>query len=389
MACLAMFLFKEGSRNAFNNERQEEQFKHNYEKIFKLRLPHMDTVDKVLRELEEDQLEKLKTELVRGLIEKKVFYKHRFLGQYYQVVIDGSHIMNVEEGHCPHCLHRTSKNGKVTYFHNVLEAKLVCKNGFCISLLSEWIENPGGEYEKQDCEQKAFQRLAKKLKSAYPRLPICIIADGLYPNRSFFEICKENQWNWIVTFKDGNLPSVWKEILESQDTPDSNTRENSVFKNGKEIHHTYRWVNNINYHGFRLNWFECIESVNNSRKRFVYISNKIVDYDNVLEMTQSGRIRWKIENEGFNIQKHHGYGLGHKYSRVSMRAMKNYYQCMQIAHMINQLFELGSLFKPLSQIPKMTLQHLWKVMLGQLRHQDLDIQILKTSLECRIRIRYG
>jgi hypothetical protein len=32
-------------------------------------------------------------------------------------------VMNVNEGHCDHCLHRTSKSGKVTYFHNVLEAK--------------------------------------------------------------------------------------------------------------------------------------------------------------------------------------------------------------------------------------------------------------------------
>ncbi|MFH1029654.1 MAG: hypothetical protein V1770_00155 [bacterium] len=88
------------------------------------------------------------------------------------------------------------------------------------------------------------------------------------------------------------------------------------------------------------------------------------DYHSVLEMTASGRMRWKIENEGFNIQKHHGYGLGHKYSRVCMKAMKNYYQCMQIAHIINQLFELSCLFQSWLK-GKETIKHIWEVMLGE------------------------
>ena len=37
---IAMFLFKEGSRNAMNNDRKEEKFNKNYQRLFKLRLPH-------------------------------------------------------------------------------------------------------------------------------------------------------------------------------------------------------------------------------------------------------------------------------------------------------------------------------------------------------------
>ncbi|MCP4352027.1 MAG: hypothetical protein GY795_41720 [Desulfobacterales bacterium] len=35
------------SRNAFSNEREEEEFQQNYERIFKVRFPRMDTVDNV------------------------------------------------------------------------------------------------------------------------------------------------------------------------------------------------------------------------------------------------------------------------------------------------------------------------------------------------------
>ena len=63
---------------------------------------------------------------------------------------------------------------------------------------------------------KALKRLAAKLKQRYPRLPICIAADGLYPNQGFFKLCELNDWRYIVTFKEGNLPNVWQEVRALQ-----------------------------------------------------------------------------------------------------------------------------------------------------------------------------
>jgi len=56
-------------------------------------------------------------------------------------------------------------------------------------------------------------------------------------------------------------------------------------------------------------------------------------------------LRWKIENEGFNEQKNGGYNLQHKFSRTSFNASQNYYQCLQIAHIINQLAHKTSKIK--------------------------------------------
>lgn len=104
MAGLAMFLFKNGSRNAMNNERDEPRFRQNYARLFKTRLPHMDIVEDVMRVLDDEPLECLKTELVKGLLAKKLFRRHRVLGHSYLVVIDGTHVMDVPKGHCAHCL---------------------------------------------------------------------------------------------------------------------------------------------------------------------------------------------------------------------------------------------------------------------------------------------
>jgi len=389
IAGIAMFLFKEDSRNAFNNDGQEEFFSKNYKKIFKMRLPHMDTVDAVMRVLKENELEELKTSMVRNLLEKKSLHKFRFLKHWFAVAVDGSGILSFSEKHCDHCTHKTSKNGKTTYFHNVLEAKLVCCNGFSISAAAEWIENYESDYEKQDCERKAFKRLEKRIKMLYPRLPVCIAADGLHPNEPFFNICKNNNWSFIVTFEDGNLPSVWKKVEQLKPAADDNKYSQVIVENGKKIQHHYCWINGIGYRGNRLNYIECEETIENIKdnekevSRFVYLTNIKISRSNAAEVVQTGRLRWKIENEGFNTQKNLGYNLERKYSRVSWLAAKNYYQCLQIGRLVNQLLELSSKLKALLK-GKITVKHLWKCLTGFMIFGDIDSSE-KTSMLSQLR----
>lgn len=63
-----------------------------------------------------------------------------------------------------------------------------------------------------------------------------------------------------------------------------------------------------------------------------------VNKKNIRKLIKDGRKRWKIENEGFNQQKKHGYYLEHLYSH-KYQAIKNHYYLMQIGHMISQLLE--------------------------------------------------
>ncbi len=252
MAGIALFLFKKGSRNAFNNQRDEKRFEKNYRRLFKCRRPHLDTVHNVFKRLAESELETLKRSLIKSLLEKKVWHSQRFLKRWFLVAIDGSGVHSFSEQHCPQCLHQTSKKGKTSYFHKVLEAKLITPNGFSVSLASEWIENPEGDYDKQDCERKAFHRLAATLKRDYPRLPLCLVADGLYPNQGFFEICRQNNWMFILTFKDGNLPSVWEEVHALQALQQAPQCEERRLQGKTHLHQRYRWLTDIDYHATEL-----------------------------------------------------------------------------------------------------------------------------------------
>jgi len=386
LSALLLFLLKKGSRNALNNERENPRFVKNIQKIFGFRLVHMDTAEDILRLLEEDWLETLHWKLIHLLLEKKIFHGERLSGKYFLVAVDGTHVMTVTEGHCKHCLFKEFKSGEKVYFHNVLEAKLVTKNGFSISLASEWIENEGEGFDKQDCEQKAFKRLAQKLKKEFSQLKICILADGLYSNSSFFDLCDSNQWQWIVTLKDGNLKTLWQELIGMETLGEIEERKEIIAD--KNVERNYRWYNGFIYHGMPLYWFECLEHKNQGSKKFAYVSSIKTDYHSILETTEAGRLRWRIENQGFLNQKQRDYALGHQYSRVSMKAMKNYYKLMQIAHLINQLFERQQRVQ--EQVnTKMTLKHLWIELLTRIRTQKIKKKKRRRFLNQKIQIRFA
>jgi len=370
---LFMHLLKETSRNAYTNDRVDAVFAKNYFRHFKMQLPHPDTIDKVMRVLQPELLEELKAKLVGSLFEQKVLREFRFLGKYYFVAVDATGTHTFDHKHCNCCLTKTSKNGVTTWFHYVLEAKLVTSSGFAISLASEFIENlQERDYEKQDCEQKAFVRLAAKIKKYFPRLPICILADGLYPNKTIFKICRDNDWKFIITLKDGNLKTFHQEVELLRGTQ----KEREVCR-ANQISHTklkYKYLNDIEYEGHNYSWVLCDEIKTRlsdkleETQRFVYITNIQQTAHIVVSTADGGRLRWKIENEGFNTQKNLGYELEHKFSRVSYTAMQNYYQLLQIAHMINQFVEKSAdVVDLLGEHSKQTIKALWKEMITYLK----------------------
>ena len=301
-----------------------------------------------------------------------------------------NYVQQHEETLLTHC----AKERKERYFHHVLEAKLICDNGFSISLGTEWIENPGKEFDKQDCESRAFKRLEEKLKIDFPRLPVCIVADGLYPNEPFFQICKKNHWPFVCVFKEGNLPTLRKKVNELKPSRDKQLTVNKVGQDNVKITKQFTWSDQLDYRGYSVFWVRCTETTHNSEDEclkqvnFEYLVSERVTLGNVTEIVSTGRLRQKIENEGFNTQKNLGYGLKHKYSRTSLRASKNYYQCLQIAHMINQLFELSRVMKEQLSQWKTTLKHCWKALSGFMQYGNIDEQDLNIFCKKKAQYRY-
>lgn len=320
-------------------------------------IPNGDTLAYFWNKFQISELEKLTYKMSNKLLRSRQLENYR-LGIYYLIAIDGTELYRFTEKHCEHCLYET-RNGKKQYFHRVLEAKIVTSNGLAISVATEFIENPADkEFDKQDCELKAFYRLSEKIKKFFPRLKICLLLDGLYPNASVLKICNTHNWKYIITFKEGNLKTVWEDFngfFENRETAIGGKIKLPEIKDKETM---YRWMNKIEYSEFEINIFA---KYFNEKVVRAFITNFKIKSENLLKIESNAQLRWKIENEGFDTQKHHGYNLEHIYTKKP-NGMKVVYLLIQIAHIINQLFLKADVLKVLSN--NLSIKYIFSKLLG-------------------------
>jgi hypothetical protein len=274
---------------------------------------------------------------------------------HFVVAVDGTGWMVFRERHCDRCL--SQKHGESTvYLHMLLEAKLLGPSGLALSIGTEFIENakdapaipiPDTEEAKQDCELMALERLAPALKSNFPQLALCLSSDSLYACGRALTVAKNNHWGYVFTFKEGRLPAVWEEFQRLLALTPENTLRLTLPSGTQQV---YRWVNGMSYldsdhrtHTF--NALECLETAQGLTTRYAWMTGFTLGASTVAAIAErGGRARSKIENEGFNIQKNSGLALEHPFS-MDLEKLKAYYYLLQIAHMILQLLEKGSLLK--------------------------------------------
>src|SRR5260370_13472844 len=148
-------------------------------------LPVTKTLDHFIGHVGSAAFAQLLHQHTQRLIRMKALDDFRFQGDFVAAV-DGTGYLGFAHHHCSQCLTQKHSSGTVSYLHPVLEAKLLTTTGLALSLASEFIENPPGrtptdyQEQKQDCELKAFDRLAATLKAAFPHLRLCLSFASLY-----------------------------------------------------------------------------------------------------------------------------------------------------------------------------------------------------------------
>ena len=292
-------------------------------------IPHCDTINDVFEEVKVEEIEKIRKYMITKLIRGKIIEKYKIRDRYYHIIVDGTGLATSRKKYNENCLvkNKTDKNGKEyqEYSTYVLEAKLVVGE-MVYSIGSEFIENAKENETKQDCEIKAFKRLAEKLKKEYPKLKIIISGDALYANKPVLDICRKSGWKYIIRFKEGAIPSLYNEY------------ETIVAKSNESTIKDYEYITGLEYQEEKLNIIKYTDSKKGTG--YVYITDLPITNKNIKATIDVGRHRWKIENEGFNIQKNGTFDIGHLYSKNQV-AIKVHYLMVQIAHIIRQLLEKG------------------------------------------------
>ena len=381
---LLMFVFQLSSRRQANSQMTRPQFKENLRLLFPEidDLPHADTLFRLLSTIDVDQIEGALVELIKRLIAKKKFHRY-LINNCYPIAIDGTQKMPFNTLWCEQLLQRKNKKGNsknkdkdkdskqasdnvdanteveeqdsYQYYVYVLEANLSFQNGLVLPLLSEFLDYEHGDManNKQDCEQRAFKRLAERLKTYFPRLPILLLLDGLYANGPIMEQCHKNHWQFMIVLKDASLATVWEEFYALLEL----TPENNTIQTWGTRRQQFKWVNQIEYdYGANkcniitvhvVTCDETWEEVNEQgeivtkHSHHAWISSRPLNRNNLHERCNLGaRHRWGIE-ACILVEKHQGYHYEHCFA-WDWNAMKGYHYLMRLAHVFNTLARFSS-----------------------------------------------
>jgi hypothetical protein len=345
-----MFLSHSGSRNHFNdNVRDALEMAKTMARILGCELdalPHLDTLEKVLRLVQPDDLEKLLAKMIQRLIRMKALDDWRVSSRFL-LAVDGTGLYSFRERHCEQCIETRHESGVITYSHKFLVAFIVSEDGYALPIACECIENPGAVYKKQDCEIKAFHRLEPKIKRLYPQTPFWLLLDALYADQNVLRCCLHNRWNVAITFKDSDMPALWTEAQSLLALAPGQTLTITLPR--KEGSRQVRWINDLEYEGMKLSAVFQFDRDNAGvvLHSFAHLCLQPIHRDNTVAVAAAARLRWRCENEGFNVLKNGGFALKHVYSHNPVAA-KGYLLLMLVAHLFQQLLargRLGSVFK--------------------------------------------
>jgi hypothetical protein len=363
------FAFQMSSRREANREMTRPMFEANLRRLFPDLdgLPHHDTLARLLARIEVNEIEQAHLDLIRQLIRNKKFRRY-LIGGCYPIAIDGTQKFTRAQCWDAACLERKVGGKKAKdphaepekqYYVYVLEANLAFQNGMVIPLLSEVLTDLEGDQpkDKQDCEQRAFGRLAQRLKQCFSHLPILVLLDGLYPNGPIIALCRQHNWDFMIVLPDTSLSTVWEEIEGRKQLERKQLANPKVWsQNWGDRRQRFQWFNDIPYvyadpasqrpKQQQLHVVVCEErweaidpqstAVVQKTSRHVWISAEPLHRGNVHPRCNLGaRHRWGIES-GLLVEKCHGYQYEHCFS-YDWETMRGYHYLMRLGHAVNVL----------------------------------------------------
>jgi hypothetical protein len=359
---LSLYLTHQGSCHQQGHQKGNEKYLSNFKILSgctEEELACADTVVGFFKRFDPIFLERAWAKAVQSLIRSKAIDFGRHGGRFL-LAIDATGYGASDRPYDDFCLTRTYSDDSKSYHRSALVAFIVLEEGFAIPIAVQFIENMEPNASKQDCEIKAFHRIAKKIKGFFPQTPFWLLGDALYADQNVIRTCQKYGWGYSINFKESDLPALWRDCQELLVMEFLNKlKSKSTAPNGKFKTQVFQWVNQVDYYGIKLSATFLAESESFTQEErealeregkeekithFAWITHQAVDRESVAANASVGRQRWRCENEGFNVLKNGGFNLEHAYTR-NRWASQCFFVMMMMAHTIQQLYAKGSLLR--------------------------------------------
>lgn len=392
---MLMFLSEGKSQRFTETAYEDTKYLENIGQIIKEKvekIPDAEIYTDVFSRIEVKEIENFQYKINYQMIRNKTYEEAKILGKY-NLLIDGSRFQKAHYEVSPEWLSQT-KEGKTTWYLAMLEMKLVA-NQMAISVMSEMIKNEDKRKEneteeeiknkkeeeiKQDCELNASKRLLTKFREKYPRLPVRIIADSLYPSKELIEICEKLGIEYVFVLQDKKIPSITREFLTLASMKEGNRK---IVDEGEKIKLTM-WENGIEYKGKEVNVIRQIVRDKKKKKDSVWMwmTNREITNKDVDKIVYCAKTRDYIENQGFREQKvTSGIDLEHVYSK-KINAIKVIYTIIQITHLILQIIEHSDISGEFNK-KYGSVKVFRRKFYAHLTEKDINIELIEIKIQIR------
>lgn len=347
MSALAVFKLKFPSLLKFEEAKVKEPIKQNLENLFGLKKVPCDTyMRERLDEVEPIEIRKAFKSVFATLQRGKVLENYVYLEGKYLLLIDGTGYFSSENVHCQNCCQKNHRDGRVSYYHQMLGAVIAHPNyKEVIPLCPEPIMKGDGA-TKNDCERNAAERFMRDFRREHPHLPVIIVEDGLASNGPHLKLLRELNMSFITVVKPDGNKSLFEYVNGFDWSKDKTKRVKSQgefsFKDDKNNTHTFRFVNdcplNDSHSDFRVNFLEywCHDHSTGKCYHNTWITDIEISKENAYQIAQGGRARWHIENETFNTLKNQDYHFEHNFGHGYKNLSTVFAMLMMLAFLIDQ-----------------------------------------------------
>ena len=321
LSAFSMFFMQSQSFLEYQRQLQSRSGKDNVQSIFGVeKIPCDPQIRNILDLIRANSLNVVFERIYQFLQNGKHLQRYERLEKNLLICLDGTEYHSSSKISCECCSTRNHRNGKVTYSHTAILPVIAAPNcAEVISLPPEFV-TPQDGHEKQDCETAAAKRWISKHRHLFQGQALTLLGDDLYSRQPMCQHCLDAGMNFIFTCLPSSHSSLyeWLDYLEKNGEVQHLTTKH---RKGKSIEiYSYRFVNQIPLReqepSLLVNWCELIvrDSADNSEVyRNAFVTNHAIDINNVAEIVEAGRCRWKTENENHNVLKTKGYNLEHNF----------------------------------------------------------------------------
>lgn len=337
MTGFAMFSLKDPSL-AFYREQYPVR-EENLRRIYGIEsMPGDTALREGLDEISPQELQKQFKPLLDVLRQESVFENRKVLGRYIAVSADGTGHYSSGQKCCPQCLVKNHRNGKQSFYHEMLGAVAVFPGQATVfPVACEPIIKQDGS-QKNDCELNASKRIIPQIRQMLPQEEIVVIFDALYANGPHIKALGAENMRYIIGTKGQTYVDIQVERLRANNGLCVLQWEDE--KTTCQAGYSHSLALNGEHPDLLTNYLEYTEVDKKTGER-TFFSTWVTDLhitdENVKEIVAVARARWKIENETFNTLKNQGYNFGHNYGHGKKYLATNFAILTLLAFLVDQM----------------------------------------------------